>query len=156
MVLGIRQKFIVLCGLVGALLAVVSLLGYFMAYRALDASIKGEITASMASEQRDLAGWVKEHVRISEDLANHAADLDAAAAGGHPSHKLFAPSKDEMLLGLTLARDDSTVVSWPSGDITGKLDPHTRSWYNDAKAAGHTIYTDPYKDAITGDRKSVV
>ena len=77
MVLGIRQKFIVLCGLVGALLAVVSLLGYFMAYRALDASIKGEITASMASEQRDLAGWVKEHVRISEDLANHAADLDA-------------------------------------------------------------------------------
>ena len=150
MVLGIRQKFIVLCGLVGALLAVVSLLGYFMAYRALDASIKGEITASMASEQRDLAGWVKEHVRISEDLANHAADLDAAAAGGHPSHKLFAPSKDEMLLGLTLARDDSTVVSWPSGDITGKLDPHTRSWYNDAKAAGHTIYTDPYKDAITG------
>jgi len=150
MVLGIKQKFIVLCGLVGALLAVISLLGYYMAYRALDASIQGEITTSITSEQRDLAGWVREHTRISEDLANHAAALDAQAAGGHTSQTLFTPAKDEMLLGLTLARDDGAVVSWPSGDITGKLDPHARAWYNDAKAAGHTIYTDPYTDAITG------
>lgn len=45
--MGIKKKFLFLTGVVGVLLALVSALGYFMAYRALDASIQDEISASM-------------------------------------------------------------------------------------------------------------
>ena len=41
--MGIKKKFLLLTAVVGVMLAVVSLLGYFMAQRALDASIAGEI-----------------------------------------------------------------------------------------------------------------
>ena len=80
--MGIKKKFLLLTGVVGILLALVSALGYFMAYRALDASIQGEITANMAAEKEDLSGWVAEHTRVAEDLAAHAAAMDAAV-GDH-------------------------------------------------------------------------
>ena len=37
--MGMKNKFLFLTGIVGVMLAFVSALGYFMAYRALDASI---------------------------------------------------------------------------------------------------------------------
>ncbi|MCI6101001.1 MAG: methyl-accepting chemotaxis protein [Selenomonas sp.] len=70
-------------------------------------------------------------------------------ASGVPSVDEIQPSKDEMLLGLTVGREDGHVVSYPSGDLTGKLVPSERSWYKDAKATGKTLYTDPYVDKIT-------
>ncbi len=139
-----HQKFLVLTGLVGVLLVLVSLMGYFMAYRALDASIQGEITTHVESEQRDLSGWVKEHTRVAEDLAAHAATIDPLTADA------VQPAKDDVLLGLTLGREDGKVVSYPAGDLTGQLIPAERQWFKDAKAAGKTIYTDPYVDKITG------
>ena len=138
-----KQKFLLLTAVVGILLAVVSLLGYFMAYRALDASIQGEITANMESQRQGVEGWVAEHKRISEDLAAHAAALDAVA--GRPTKELIASAKDDMVLDITLAREsDNAVVATLEGDLTGKLIPNQRPWYRDAKAAGKTIYTDPY------------
>lgn len=145
--MNIRKKFAVLTALVGVLLAIVSITGYFLAYHALNESIQGEITANMASEQEELSGWVREHTRIAEDLAAHAAAIDAL--GGRPPLALFTPSKDEMLLGLSVTREDGVLMNWPAGDLTEKIDPRTRAWYQDAKAAGHTIYTDPYTDAAT-------
>ncbi len=70
-------------------------------------------------------------------------------ASGVPTVDEIQPSKDEMLLGLTVGREDGHVVSYPSGDLTGKLIPSERSWYKDAKATGKTLYTDPYVDKIT-------
>ena len=70
-------------------------------------------------------------------------------ASGVPTVDEIQPSKDEMLLGLAVGREDGHVVSYPSGDLTGKLIPSERSWYKDAKATGKTLYTDPYVDKIT-------
>ena len=67
-----------------------------------------------------------------------------------PTVDEIAPAKDEMLLGLTIGREDGRVVSYPSGDLTGKLIPQERGWYKDAKAQGKTIYTDPYVAKSTG------
>ena len=145
--MGMKKKFLFLTGIVGVLLAFVSALGYFMAYRALDASIQGEISASMEAEQQDLSGWVAAHTRVAEDLAAHAGALDAL--GGRPSKELLAPAKDDMVLGLSLTREDGALINYPAGDLSEKIDPRTRTWYKDAKAAGHTIYTDPYVDAAT-------
>ena len=81
--MGMKKKFLFLTGIVGVLLAFVSALGYFMAYRALDASIQGEISASMEAEQQDLSGWVAAHTRVAEDLAAHAGALDALGGFWH-------------------------------------------------------------------------
>ena len=56
-----------------------------------------------------------------------------------PTVDEIAPAKDEMLLGLTIGREDGRVVSYPSGDLTGKLIPQERGWYKDAKAQGKSI-----------------
>ncbi|WP_294146737.1 cache domain-containing protein [uncultured Selenomonas sp.] len=145
--MGIKKKFLLLTGVVGVLLAVVSFLGYFMAQRALDASIDGEIRANVESQRQNLSGWVAAHTRVAEDAAAHMGALDDAS--GVPTVDEIQPSKDEMLLGLTVGREDGHVVSYPSGDLTGKLIPSERSWYKDAKATGKTLYTDPYVDKIT-------
>ncbi|WP_294156829.1 methyl-accepting chemotaxis protein [uncultured Selenomonas sp.] len=145
--MGIKKKFLLLTGVVGVLLALVSALGYFMAYRALDASIQGEITANMAAEKEDLSGWVAEHTRVAEDLAAHAAAMDAAV--GKPTQDMLQMAKDDMILDITLGREDNYAVGVTDGDITGEFVPTTRDWYKDAKAQGKTIYTDPYIDDTT-------
>ena len=95
-----------------------------MAQRALDASIAGEIQANVESQRQNLSGWVAAHTRVAEDAAAHMGALDDAS--GVPSVDEIQPSKDEMLLGLTVGREDGHVVSYPSGDLTGKLIPSER------------------------------
>ena len=147
--MGIKKKFLVLTGIVGVLLAVVSILGYYMAYRALDTSIQGEITANMEAQRQGVSGWVATHTRINEDLAAHMATLDAAM--GKPTKEAIMNGKDDMVLDITVAREaDNYVVATLEGDLTGKLIPNDRPWYRDAKAAGKTIYTDPYVAKSTG------
>lgn len=145
--MGIKQKFLLLTGLVGLMLALVSGMGYFMAQSALNESIEGEITANVESERQNVTGWVAMHARVAEDAAAHMGALDDAVSV--PTVDEIQPAKDDMLLGLTIGREDGRVVSYPSGDLTGTLIPQERGWYKDAKATGKTLYTDPYVDKIT-------
>ena len=145
--MGIRKKFLLLTVVVGVLLALVSGLGYFMAYRALDASIQDEISASMEAERQKLSGWVAEHTRIAEDLAAHAAAMDEAV--GKPTPGMIQFAKDDMILDITLGREDDYAIGAKDGNLTGEFFPTTRDWYKDAKAQGKTIYIDPYIDATT-------
>ena len=145
--MGIKKKFLFLTGVVGVLLALVSALGYFMAYRALDASIQDEISASMEAERQKLSGWVAEHTRIAEDLAAHAAAMDEAV--GKPTPGMIKLAKDDMILDITLGREDDYAIGAKDGNLTGEFFPTSRDWYKDAKAQGKTIYTDPYIDDTT-------
>ena len=141
--MGIKKKFMALTGVVGVMLIVVSLLGYFMAYRALDTSIQGEIAANMEAQRQGVSGWVATHTRINEDLASHMAALDALTE--KPSKDVIMNAKDPMVLDITVAREaDNYVVATLEGDLTGKLIPNDRPWYRDAK------YTDPYVAKSTG------
>jgi len=45
--MGIRQKFYVLAGVIGALLAVVSVIGFYMADTNLEKAVEQELTATM-------------------------------------------------------------------------------------------------------------
>ena len=145
--MGIKKKFLFLTGVVGVLLALVSALGYFMAYRALDASIQDEISASMEAERQKLSGWVAEHTRVAEDLAAHAAAMDEAV--GNPTPGMIKLAKDDMILDITLGREDDYAIGAKDGNLTGEFFPTSRDWYKDAKAQGKTIYTDPYIDDTT-------
>jgi len=45
----IRQKFILLAGVIGALMAIVSIIGYYTANKNLNESVEQELTATMNS-----------------------------------------------------------------------------------------------------------
>ena len=87
-------------------------------------------------------------MRVWQRMQQHTwGALDDAVSV--PTVDEIQPAKDDMLLGLTIGREDGRVVSYPSGDLTGTLIPQERGWYKDAKATGKTLYTDPYVDKIT-------
>ena len=101
----------------------------------------------MATEKEALSGWVAEHTRVAEDLAAHAGAMDEAV--GKPTQGMVQAAKDDMILDITLGREDNYAVGATDGDLTGDFVPTTRDWYKDAKAQGKTIYTDPYIDDTT-------
>ena len=89
--MGIKKKFMALTGVVGVMLIVVSLLGYFMAYRALDTSIQGEIAANMEAQRQGVRNKLRrasdpeerEHLKqkssaITEQLKPLRKDLKTA------------------------------------------------------------------------------
>ena len=54
--MGIRQKFYILSGIVGALLAVISIIGFYTADKNLESAVNAEFTASMSAAQNDVDG----------------------------------------------------------------------------------------------------
>ena len=58
--MGLKQKFMALSGLMGLLLAVVSIVGYMMASSALEESVDSELRTTIANESNNLmAGCVR-------------------------------------------------------------------------------------------------
>ena len=53
---------------------------------------------------------------------------------------------DKEVIDFTNAMEDGTFISFQTGDITDKIDPRTRGWYKDAKAAGSgkAVFTSAY------------
>ena len=53
---------------------------------------------------------------------------------------------DKEVIDFTNAMEDGTFISFQTGDITDKIDPRTRGWYKDAKAAdsGKAVFTSAY------------
>ena len=57
--MGIRQKFYVLAGIVGALMAVISIIGFFTADKNLEQAVEQELTATMNDAASQMDGWSK-------------------------------------------------------------------------------------------------
>ena len=54
------------------------------------------------------------------------------------------------VIKLYFGTEDDYFASFYGGNMTGKLIPKQRPWYNDAKNAGKTVFTEPYVDKNTG------
>lgn len=58
--MGLKQKFMALSGLMGLLLAIVSVVGYFMASSALKESVDSELRTTISNVANELNGWLLE------------------------------------------------------------------------------------------------
>lgn len=147
--MGIRQKFFMLAGAVGLLLAIVSVIGFYTASTNLDETIAQEIRSTVQVQGEELEGWLRE----KKASATYAASLMTAFAGDASRIKsidsLALVASDPEILDLNIGLEDGYFASLRTGDGTGKLDPRTRPWYNDAKSAGKTVFTAPYVDRNT-------
>ena len=151
MFMGIRQKFYILSGIVGALLAVISIIGFYTADKNLESAVNAEFTASMNAAQNDVDGWLMK----KGASAQYAADLMTEFNGDESRIKSIASlalgTSDPEILDLNIGAEDGYFASYRTQNkSTGTLDPRTRPWYNDAKNAGKMVFTDPYVDKNTG------
>jgi methyl-accepting chemotaxis protein len=149
--MGIRQKFYVLAGIVGALMAVISIIGYYTANKNLHSAVEAEFSASMTAAENELDGWLAK----KGASAQYAADLMTEFNGDESRIKSIASlalgSSDPEILDLNIGAEDGYFASYRTQNkSTGSLDPRTRAWYNDAKKAGKLVFTDPYMDKNSG------
>ncbi len=149
MKMGIRQKFFVLAGIIGVIMAVVSCIGYYTAYTNLEESVEKEILEAVEVQGRSLDGWLMEKAVPAVSAANLLSSL-------HKSDKpdvaitrdmMSVASSDPEVLELTNGNEDGLFMTWKDGDNTGKVDPRKRPWYIDAKKTDKLFFTDAYQSA---------
>ncbi|WP_297570319.1 methyl-accepting chemotaxis protein [uncultured Anaerovibrio sp.] len=116
----------------------------------MEASVEAELTAVVGNEATELDGWFKE----KKASATYAANLMSSFKGDRTRiesvDSLSSISSDKEILDLNIGTEDDFFASFYGGVMTGKLIPMERPWYNDAKKAGKTVFTDPYVDRNTG------
>ncbi len=149
--MGIRQKFSVLAGIVGLLMAVVSIIGFYTADKNLEQAVEQELTATMGDAASQMDGWLQ----AKGASAQYAADLMTEFNGDETRLKSIASlaigASDGEILDLNVGMEDGYFASYRTQNkSTGTLDPRTRPWYNEAKKAGKMSFTDPYVDKNTG------
>lgn len=141
--MGIKQKLMVLSVLAGIVVLLISVLGYFQAYRSLRASTEHDLMVVVREEAEIFDGWLREKQRIALDEAN----LMTALSG--------MPHIRHLRESISLHRDDTDVINVACADETGffasyrvgvyqDVDPHTRPWYRKLVEEKTPSFTDPY------------
>ncbi|MBR4696292.1 MAG: methyl-accepting chemotaxis protein [Selenomonadaceae bacterium] len=147
--MGIRQKFVVLAGIVGVLLAIVSIIGYYTANSNLEDSVEHELATTIGEEGADLNGWLLEKGASATHTANLMTAFNGDVARIKTKEALALGTSDKQILDINVGLEDGYFASYFTGDGTGRLDPRQRPWYNDAKKAGKMVFTEPYVDKNT-------
>ena len=148
--MGIRQKFFLLAGLVGVILAVVSCIGYYTAYTNLEDSVEKEIQATVDVQGQSMDAWLREKAGPGIAAANLMTALDGRDDLATMREMMGLAASDKEIAGLTNGNEKGLFMSWDSGDRTGTVDPRQRPWYKQAKQEGKLVFTDVYKDVNTG------
>ena len=149
--LNIRAQFILLSGVVGIILIVVSILGYRAASSNLQESIEHELIATIHIQEKVLDGWIREKSQTAINSANLMGKFfgtDRASI-----QKLMQLSSDPEIMAVTNCDENGLVIS-NENDYTGQLEIRNRDWYLRSKSERKLIFTDVYVDVVSG--KAVV
>ena len=148
--MGIKRKFQIFAGIIGVLLVIVSIVGFLTANSNLEESVEAEVKTVAGKEASELDGWFIE----KGASATYASSLMTSFKGDlsriQSIDSLSSIAKDKEILDLNIGTEDDFFASFYGGNMTGKLIPKERPWYQDAKKAGKTVFTDPYVDRNTG------
>ena len=151
--MGIKQKLLLMGTLMALLVAAICGIGYYKAQTSLEESVSGEINAALHVESEKMDAWMSRKVQRTESAANLVSALDGNPIEMNPSIMSLAAG-DKELIDLAYGAEDARFISYSDGNLTGEFNPLDRPWYRDAKAAGKTIITPVYQDAIS--KKTVV
>ena len=138
--MSIKLKLLLMGAVMAILVGVIGAVGYHRAQSALVESTSNEIDAALNAEAASLNGWLLER----KQLAQSAANLLTAMAGSPMEHDrslMSLATGDKAILDLSHGAENGTFISWVDGDITAEMDPRTRDWYKEAKAADAPGFT---------------
>lgn len=150
--MGIKQKFAMLAGIVGIVLAIVSIVGYYTAYSNLEESVEREISATVAAQGAEMEGWLMEKAKPVTSEADLMTELSGMTLSTEDMrHMLSLAASDKDVQEMTRGDENLMFLPYYSPDETGKTDPTKRPWYSQAREAGKTVYTEVYQSKSTGD-----
>ena len=152
--MGIKQKFIVLAGIVGVILTIVSVTGYFTAYDNLSEAVNEEIVANVNKEREVMDGWLKEKAKPVTSQADLMTEIEKSGMEfDNEDLKTFlsVAASDKDIQEMTRGDETGMFLPFNSPDETGKTDARKRPWYAQAREAGKTVYTEVYTSKSTGD-----
>ncbi len=145
----LRQKFLILTALIGLLLAIVSVVGYFNAKSSLGESVDNELLAVVESHKNVLEGWLNEKGSSIEHEANLMTEFNGDMTRLKNRDYLSLAKNDKDITEMTMGLEDGYFASYNAGDSTGTRDPKSRPWYQQAKSSGGLSFTDAYVDTYT-------
>lgn len=143
--MGIKQRFMVMIGLVVLLLAAVSGIGYYMAQSILSDSVKSQLTAIVKDQGSQLDTWIESKAAILDGVGNALSKQSAEVSTTKQTLPyLGAIAGDKEILDLTSGSDSGNSFSYVDGDVTNDFDARTRDWYKDVKNTGSSLFTAAY------------
>ncbi len=145
---GLRQKFLMLAVLTGALVTIVSIIGYYTAHKNLSETLESELSAVVDSQAKDLDSWLTAKAISAEYLGNLLGNLGDINRMKN-RELLSLTTSDPKILDVTIGLQDKYLFGYNAGDYTGKIDPTIRPWYNDTRDKDHFVFTAPYVDGFT-------
>ncbi|SHK78116.1 methyl-accepting chemotaxis protein [Selenomonas ruminantium] len=148
--MSLKQKFMLLSGIMGLLMAVVAITGYIMASRELRQSVDSELRTTVSREVMELDGWLREKRAFGVATTNYMTSLNGDFDTMHNKATLGTTISDKEILEMTGGTEDGWWMGFYTGDKTGKRDPRQRPWYKEAKAQDKVLFTDAYVAASTG------
>ena len=147
MTVGIKQKFLLLAGVVAIILTAVSIIGYTTSHSNLSESVENEGRATVDIQGRAVDGWLQQKSVHALDAAELMARFNSTGTLDHNSmmSMMQIAHDDKDIMALTHCDENGVVVS-DTDDLTGKLEIRTREWYKRVKAEGKLIFTGQLDD----------
>ncbi len=147
----LKQKFIVLAGLSGFLMALVSVVGYYSAFTNLQESVESELSSTVTAQERQLEGWLSANAQVATGAANLMTALNGNDTIANLSEMLSLADNNPDILELGFGNEKAFFQGRKAGNKTGTIDPRERMWYKTAKDAGKTVFTEAYVDKFTNE-----
>lgn len=149
----IRQKFFLLAGIVGLIMAVVSFIGYYTANSNLQASVEAEISATLEAQKNEISGWLKEKSAPALSAADLITSLGGDISGlddAQQRQMLSLAVHDKEVLELAYGTVENTGYAHYAGNLTGLIKNFAeRPWFKESKETNGLVFTEIYQDSLT-------
>ena len=145
----LKRKFMMLALLMGVAIVIVCAVSYHFASDELEETTNRELSVTVAREAAQLNGWLETKKAFGESTSNVLTSLNGDMTLLKTQKVLGTVTSDKEILDMAFALEDKYIACYYAGDITGKLDPTTRAWYNNARDLDKAFFTAPYIDVNT-------
>ena len=145
----LKQKFMVLAWIMAMAIVGVCAISYYFASEELERTTDSELSMTVAKEAAQLNGWLETKKAFAVSNANLMTNINGNMALLKSREMLGTVTSDKEILEMTISLPDKYCYCYYAGDITGKLDPTTRWWYQNARDLDKPVFTAPYVDANT-------
>ena len=146
----LKQKFMALACTMAAAIAAVCAISYYFSSAELRSSVDSELRMTVAREAAQLNGWLESKKSFAESEANLLTSLNGNMALLKTKEILGSATSDKEILEMTMGLEDGYFYCYNAGNLTGKVDPRGRLWYQTAQSSNKATFTAPYVDVNVG------